>query len=55
LTEPTAVTVASTSPLERNWVSKELGISGGVRPIRKATSLSPAYDASTASAKTVIR
>lgn len=55
LAEPTAVTVASTSPLERNWVSKELGISGGVRPIRRSPALSPAYDASTASAKTVIR
>jgi hypothetical protein len=55
LTEPTAVTVASTSPLERNWVSKELGISGGVRPIRRSPALSPVYDASTASAKTVIR
>lgn len=55
LAEPTAVTVASATVLERNWTSKELGISGGVRPIRKPSSSAPLYDASTASAKTIIR
>jgi hypothetical protein len=55
LTAPTAVTVASASAIERTWVSKELGISGGVRPIRQFQPTNAPRDASTASAKTIIR
>ncbi|MBL8869345.1 MAG: hypothetical protein JNK90_06095 [Planctomycetaceae bacterium] len=55
LANPTSVTVASTSVLERNWVSKELGITGGVRPIRRSPPTETIYDASTPSAKTIIR